>query len=77
MDYVKIASDYDALVQASGDPSQVNNLAEIGESLANLEPSAVLAKAILSLDAQLAETTELMRDPQMSAYATEEHARLT
>jgi len=77
MDYVKLASDYDALVQASGDPSQVNNLAEIGESLANLEPSAVLAKAILSLDAQLAETTELMRDPQMSAYATEEHARLT
>ena len=46
MDYAKIAADYDQLVEESGDPKNVNRLAELGEAISALAPSALIAKEI-------------------------------
>ncbi|MFH1244439.1 MAG: PCRF domain-containing protein [bacterium] len=76
MDYVKIVADYDQLVKESGDPKNVSRLAELGEAIANLAPSATLAKVILSLDQQITDSTTLSSDPQLGQYAKDELIRL-
>lgn len=52
-DLQAIITKYDELVQESGDPSNTNRLAELGEEISILAPKAELAKEILDLGKQL------------------------
>ena len=67
-----IVETYHALVAQSADPQNVERLAEIGESLAEIEDKAKLAQAILSLDQQIAEASSLASDPQLAELAKSE-----
>ena len=76
MDYAKIATDYDQLVEESGDPKNVNRLAELGEAISALAPSALIAKEILTLDQQIADSQKLVSDPEFGKLAQEDLIRL-
>ncbi len=75
-DLQKIVAEYNTLVADASDPANVDRLATIGESLAELEPKALLAKDILALDQQITESSALSLDPELGKYAREELARL-
>lgn len=76
MDYTKIAHDYDSLVTESGDPANTGRLASLGEAISNLAPSATLAKVVLELDHQIADSTTLASDPELGHLAKDDLARL-
>ncbi|HBU21605.1 TPA: hypothetical protein DEB02_01530, partial [Candidatus Beckwithbacteria bacterium] len=68
--------DYDQLVEESGDPKNVNRLAELGEAISALAPSALIAKEILTLDQQIADSQKLVSDPEFGKLAQEDLIRL-
>ncbi len=76
IDLPGLVAKYDALVAQSGDPANQSRLAEIGEALAGLEPSALLAKEILSLEAQINDSRTMESDPELGKYAKEEIRQL-
>lgn len=52
---------YDTLVKESGDPNNIDRIAEISESISELEPKATLAKEIIQLEGQLNDNKELAK----------------
>lgn len=67
---------YDSLVAESGDPKNIDRLAELGEEIADLSPKVDLAREILALDQQIADSAALSADPELGKYAKEEQIRL-
>lgn len=76
IDLQSLVDKYDQLVADSADPNNVDRLAEIGESLVEIEPKATLAKEILSLDQQIREARNMAEDPQLTELAKSELAKL-
>lgn len=67
---------YDLLVKQSGDPANSSRLAELGEEISDLSPKVELAREILSLEQQIADSTTLSSDPQFGKLAQEDLIRL-
>lgn len=74
--FQSIVSKYDSLVSESADRANISRLGEIGESLADIEEKAKIAKEILDLDRQISENTVLAQDPELGGMAEEEIAKL-
>lgn len=75
-DYTKIVADYDQLLAASADPTQIDRLGDIGAGLTELEDKITLARELVKIDADLAGNQSLLNDPEMKALATDEIYRL-
>lgn len=78
-----ILTKYDSLVQESSDPRNTHRLAELGEEISDLAPKAELAKEILALSVQLADSQtlslgndELANLAKAEVYELEERIKL-
>ncbi len=76
MDYASLVSEYDHLVAESADPTNAARLGEIGEAIGELEPKVNLARELVSLDTQIADSTSLANDPELGKLAKDEVVEL-
>lgn len=72
LNYPQIVSDYDRLVIESADPSNTDRLADIGASLSELEPQVGLARELLILDQQIADSHSLATTPDFAELVKSE-----
>ncbi len=76
MDYASLVSEYDHLVAESADPTNAARLGEIGEAISELEPKVGIARELVSLDTQIADSTSLANDPELGKLAKDEVVEL-
>lgn len=71
-----LVQQYDSLVAESADPQNVSRLAELGETMSELQERALLAKDILKLQAEIRDSQALLIDPVMAEEAKRELSKL-
>lgn len=68
-DYASIVAKYNELVAESASPANISRMAQIGEAIAEIEPKALIAREIITIEKQIEESTTLSTDPQFAEMA--------